>query len=359
MQYCPNCGRLTSGRFCQFCGFDNTISSGQTYQRPPLRPLPKKVTAALVFAIFVLILLLIGGALSWWYLHIEGESEEYDYWDGKYVHLEMEAQIDFGLEDIDLEMTEIRDGDSDTLDSSGSLSGDMKDVGDTAGLLMLLGIIMLILTIIFVIFLLALVHLGNVTAAMYTRLVKNLCLLFILLAFIIILIVPIYYMFAWPDAVEDDMNESSLGSSKVEIYDGTFMGSESYDDTVSGEDIKFDSSWGPGLGWIMVIFCLIMLLITLGMLKSGGDDALILVEVTSTKMQQPQYSMGSQQYQWNESQRQYTRYPNVPSYQQQPTQSQPPTEVTCPTCKYIIAVSVEKLPAPIRCPQCGTRGFIE
>jgi hypothetical protein len=358
MQYCINCGRIASGRFCQFCGYDNAFSITQSFQGPPLRPLPKKATAAMVLAIISLILLIIAGALSWWYLQIEGESEEYDYWYDEYIHNEIDAHMDFRLDEIDVEMTSVSNGDKDELDESGDLSGDMEDVGDTAGLFMIVGIVMLILSIIFIIILLAMVRIGNITAVMYTRLMKNLALLFVFLTFIIILIAPIYYIFAWPEAVEDDMNQSSLGSSEVKIYDGSFIGSESFDDTVGNNDVKFESRWGPGIGWILVLFCILLLLITIGLIKSGGNDALKLVEETST-IQPAQYVPGSQQYQVYQTPRYYNQNASGLSPQPQPSQPNPPTEVTCPNCKYRIAVLIRSLPASVKCPQCGTKGIIK
>jgi hypothetical protein len=90
-------------------------------------------------------------------------------------------------------------------------------------------------------------------------------------------------------------------------------------------------------------------------------------------------------YQYPQSQQSYSQYPHQPSaysqqqssYQQQqpsysqqsqqqyhqpysqPKPSQLPTDVTCPTCNYQFAVKIRSLPHPIRCPKCGTRGFIE
>jgi DNA-directed RNA polymerase subunit RPC12/RpoP len=85
-------------------------------------------------------------------------------------------------------------------------------------------------------------------------------------------------------------------------------------------------------------------------------------------------------YQYPQSQQSYSQYTQQPSeYQQQQSiyppqspqqyqqpysqpQSKPsqlPTEVTCPTCNYQIAVNIRSLPQPIKCPQCGTRGFVE
>jgi hypothetical protein len=80
--------------------------------------------------------------------------------------------------------------------------------------------------------------------------------------------------------------------------------------------------------------------------------------------------------QYPQIQQSYSQYPQQPSayqqqqsvypqqspqqYQQPPSKpSQLPTEVTCPTCNYQIAVNIRSLPHPITCPQCGTRGFIE
>jgi DNA-directed RNA polymerase subunit RPC12/RpoP len=99
-------------------------------------------------------------------------------------------------------------------------------------------------------------------------------------------------------------------------------------------------------------------LITIGLIKSGGNDALKLVEETST-IQPAQYVPGSQQYQVYQTPRYYNQNASGLSPQPQPSQPNPPTEVTCPNCKYRIAVLIRSLPASVKCPQCGTKGIIK
>ncbi|UCE36650.1 MAG: hypothetical protein JSW00_14200 [Thermoplasmata archaeon] len=130
------------------------------------------------------------------------------------------------------------------------------------------------------------------------------------------------------------------------------------------DEFSDDSEITYGYNYFPLIFLIILLLASIAYIA-------IVVPFSKRALSQMTYGGGyADQYQYPKYQQQYPQYQQqvtqTPSYQyQQPSRQPPPrpsslpTEVSCPTCKYVIAVKVDRLPKPIRCPQCGTRGFIE
>jgi glucan phosphoethanolaminetransferase (alkaline phosphatase superfamily) len=141
------------------------------------------------------------------------------------------------------------------------------------------------------------------------------------------------------------------------------------DETIEGSEVIYGYNFFP---LIMIILLLITSLIYIAMI----------VPFSARALSQTRGVMGyGAPYQYPQSQQPYSQYTQQPStyqqpsqqqYQQQPPQqyqkpyaqpqskpSQQPTEVNCPTCNYQFAVNIRSLPQPIKCPQCGTRGFIE
>jgi hypothetical protein len=294
MNPCPNCGNPVTGPICQNCGFNVAQMPQQQYQqpyqqpyqRPPPRPLPGKATAALVFAIITLIMLIIAGAVGWWSMSMEADIET------NWYSMSSDYQFDFTFEEIIYDMRSTTDGDSDSQDGDENLDGDMEDVGGLTGLIFTLGIVMVIIVIVLLIILLMIGYTRSPGMSMYTRLFKNLTLLFTFLALIFVLIAPIYYMVAWPAAVEDDLGSiPAVGSSDEEIYDGSFMGSKS----ITEQGSSIDVNWGPGIGWILAFVCLILLIITLGLVKTGGDEVMRMAPATQPMPQQQYGGYGPQQ----------------------------------------------------------------
>jgi hypothetical protein len=147
-------------------------------------------------------------------------------------------------------------------------------------------------------------------------------------------------------------------------YDGSFSGSESFSDTIGYSyyyeiDVTGESKWGPGIGWILSFLCIVFILITLILIKVGGDQAQRMAVTTPVAAQ---YGYGVQQPQAYQPPQPYPQPTPQPYPQPIPLPQRPsalPTKVTCPTCNNVIPVHPKSLPAPIICPQCGTRGFVE
>ncbi|UCE37759.1 MAG: hypothetical protein JSW00_00475 [Thermoplasmata archaeon] len=283
MGICPRCNIEVMGTICPRCGGSLVQATTQPYpqqlyqqpyQQPVPRPLPPKGKAALVLAIISVIMLFITGAIGWWSMSYEYERihefmEEEDVTQSK-------VKVDFTLEEMIAEVETISDGETDTIDGDVDLSSDMEDVADITGLLLLLGAVMSILVIILIGLILGIIQTRSRMMAMFTKLFKNLALLFALLAVIFVLIAPIYYMFTWPEATEDQMGTLFFGSDE-KIYDGTFMGSDSFEHEEDwGATYKGDISWGPSFGWYLSFICVFLLVITFFLVKLAGDEAMIL-----------------------------------------------------------------------------------
>jgi cytochrome b subunit of formate dehydrogenase len=267
MNICPRCGSSLTGAFCQDCGYHIAQTPQQPYQYPTLGPLPKKGKFAIVMAIISLVMLLITGAIGWWSMSIEYERE-----DSGDIRI-TEYKMDFGLSDVSYESDITRDGETESYDDDADLIGNLEEVGETTSLLFILGIVMTIIVMILTGILMAIVISRNVELNMFSYIFKYLTLLFAFLAVIFILVAPIYYMIVWPMTMEDQL-DSPLTIAGEEIYDGSFMGSNSFDYEEMGDNYSGESSWGPSLGWFLAFVCLVLLIITLVLVKSAGDEAM-------------------------------------------------------------------------------------
>ncbi len=292
MAICPNCNVEVSGNFCPLCG--QAVPSGQQPQQPqqqippqqpyqqpmpgpmpgpipmggPGVPLPKKAIAAMILGIIIVILLFIAGATPWYSITSENSSQLKWDWTLSDVTYEYESgEIDTDLEDIQ--------------------GADFEDVAGLTGLLMLLGTLIMIIVIVLIGIIISLYYMRM---HRYNRMFGNLALLFTFIALIFVLIAPIYYMVAWTDEMEN------YGYFD---YIDSFIGSESQGD--------YETTWGPGIGWILAIVCIILILITMIIVKLGSDEVQKLAP-HAPPMPKPQYM------------------PQPPPYQYQPPPQYPPQQ---------------------------------
>jgi hypothetical protein len=219
-------------------------------------------------------MLIITGALGWWSFSYEYEDVE----DPEIRHEEI--TMDFTLQEISYESVSTRHGDTDKSKDSVDMIGDLEDVADLTNLIFTMGIILTIIVIILLGILLGIIFTANPGLAMFTRTVRNLTLLLALLAVITILIAPIYYMFVWPQTLDDQLGDSLLGGDE-DIYDGSFMGSNDFEYLPfggmldnGGDPYIGEARWGPGPGWFLAFICVIFLVITLFLVKATGDEAM-------------------------------------------------------------------------------------
>jgi ABC-type multidrug transport system fused ATPase/permease subunit len=320
---------------------------------------------AIVFAVLSLIILFIAAFLPWWVMDVDMTVESRSGVATGEVHLE--AKLDEASGEV-----VARNGATQYENMEGRLTGEEEDVGRTTSILLWLSIIILIIAIVLLIVMVAVSR--SIPMSRYARPYRNFALLLTLIALIFLLMTPIYYALAWPNAVEEEGQKNIASSSEYdqfeqlinEIFDGSFMGSDTFSETIQQSsyvypygsnniEINGESTWGPGMGWILAVVGFIFVFITLILIKVGGDQAIIL---SSTVPLMPQYGYGYQGPQAYQPP-QPTPQPYPQSLSSPQRQSTLPTQVVCPTCGYIIPVQPQSLPHPITCPQCGTKGFIE
>ncbi|UCE36653.1 MAG: hypothetical protein JSW00_14215 [Thermoplasmata archaeon] len=173
------------------------------------------------------------------------------------------------------------------------------------------------------------------------------------LGMIFCILAPIIFMIALPGAMKADVEEEAAADG--EEYDEpdhdhptkSFFGS--YEDTDEDDWGRREerASWGGDIGWLLAFVSFVFILIAL-IISSMEPSAA------------PPYGM---------------QYPGAPPYQPPagptpqkpmpppPTQPPPHTlglmQVTCPSCRQPFTADVRSYPAPVKCPYCGMRGFIE
>ncbi|ODS40615.1 MAG: hypothetical protein A7315_08060 [Candidatus Altiarchaeales archaeon WOR_SM1_79] len=244
MKYCPSCGtQIIEGvRYCHECGIDlSTIKIPVRQQHPQqypmhlpaaFKPPPKKAIIAIILAIISALMLFITGAIPWWSVTVENENE---------------GKTDFTLQEI---VVETDHGDN-KMDLEAIPDSDLNDVADTTYHMLLISTILMVLAIVFlgllIWFYYADIH-GNI------KLFKNILQISMIIAMILILVAPIYYMVAWTQEIDRVSNGT---------FD-TFIGSE--------EEEGDNTSWGPGVGWILAFGCFILILVTFIHAKKGCEE---------------------------------------------------------------------------------------
>ena len=175
-----------------------------------------------------------------------------------------------------------------------------------------------------------------------------------ILDLIFCILAPIIFMIGLPGAIKADEEESaeySGGEYEEPDHDypsKNFFGS--YEDTEEdywdgSRTVKY--SWGGDIGWFLAFITFIILLVAFIMARSTAIE---------TAPVQPPYT---EPVPYQPPSRPMPSEPAPRTPARLPQQRMPPTRVTCPGCKNIISVRAASFPAPIKCPHCGMRGFIE
>ncbi len=297
----------------------------------------RKLQKALMFSFLALILLLSSFILPWWGLHVE---------------------------------TKRVDGDGDTTyrkDGYGiPLSFFYMPVGGTSGATFYGGTstsLVFTLTAAFVI--LAMIFTGLFIVSILTLMIDkteppNLLKTFGILAMVFCILAPLIFMVGLPGALKADSKEDA------EYYDNdyeepdhddptkSFFGSheEKDEDLWDGGSRTDTTNWGGDIGWNLAFVSFIFILLAF---LAGRSAVGVAMPPQQQYPQGPLYPAPTQPI------------PGEPILKQPlpppPTQPQPhtmgPTQVTCPSCKKAINTNITSFPAPIKCPHCGTRGFIE
>ena len=234
-------------------------------------------------------MIFIVGAIGWWSMSLNYEIVDNSPMTNR--NSTVEAKMDFTFEEVSYESETTTKGETDSYKDDADLIGDLEDVGGTTGLIFTLGMVMTIIVVILLSILIGIVYTRNPGLSMYSKMFKNLVLIFALLAVIFILIAPLYYLIVWPKTFEDQMGSASLNTEE-KIYDGSFMGSNNFEFEeewfIGTRTYRGESRWGPGPGWILAFICLFLSIITLVLVKSAGDEAMRLAPATQPRPQ-PQY----------------------------------------------------------------------
>jgi hypothetical protein len=114
-------------------------------------------------------------------------------------------------------------------------------------------------------------------------------LIFLLLALVFVLIIPLYFYFSLPPAIESTFDKAEWGEpmNSTFKYNNEFLSSGKgtqyydfdYDD--QEEEIQYKLSWGPGLGFWFVFIPLITIVVAQAVYSAGKHD------LSSTKMPPP------------------------------------------------------------------------
>lgn len=314
MKYCPSCGSQIIGNieYCNVCGtniFSTRMPITQqqySYQYPShlppfSRPPPKKAITAMVLAIISVIMLFIIGVLPWFSVTVENGIE------GKedYTLEEVIVETDYGNSEMDLDAIP---------------NADFDDVADTTSSILKISTILMILVVV-LLGLLIWFYYNNIHENI--KMFKNILLLLVFIAMLLVLIAPIYYMVAWTEAMDDasdGLHDSFIGSE--EIYGN-------------------DTTWGPGIGWILAFVCFILILVTFIYVKLSEEVPREII---------PQISPA---YQIQNLQHLQQPYPQ-PQYPQQQSQ-QPPQLQSQPQLKYCNGCGRQIPIESIWCTYCATK----
>jgi hypothetical protein len=270
-----------------------------TYQKPS--PRPKMAIAAMVLAIVSAIMVIIAGTFVWWWMSIDIHSISSE------AEGSGEILVDYTLEEAKIVAVLNGTGGNVNEERDIGLNNGCKDVGDITGHLLMGSFIMMIIVVIMMGLIIGASR--TIEMAGFMKKFKNLAVMFAFVALMLVLIAPIYYLFAWPNAIEAEDEESGFSRG---IYDGTFGGLGSCTETEEYDSsevvVIYDFSWGPGIGWIYAFICLVPMSLTMLLAELGGERALKSVQLvrpmppymegngsTSPKSPSPQHSQQHRQ----------------------------------------------------------------
>ena len=301
-------------------------------------PLPKKTITCMVLAIVTMSLAFAALGSAWWHTEFEFEGET-ETWYGELENVSASAEIDYDLEDEHIDLNAMGETEEASGKTSESLSGDMEDVGSATSILGLVSAIMALLVMIFAIIAIVLLY---VRFPQYTRIFMNLILIFALIAMIFAIIFPIYYLAAWPGAVEEKQEEA-----KYSFYDGGFIGSNSVEYKTEDENVKVEGEWGPTTGWYLGIVTMILAITTMVFAILARKEFPRVAAVVPPQV--PVASAVSQ-----------AQVPSsVQTFTPTPTPQPAPVTIRCPTCGTNFQVPSTPRPLEVVCPKCGAKGTLK
>ncbi len=291
-----------------------------------------------MLALIAFILLMTSFILPWYGIH---EKREYEYSDG------------------DTEINEYGSGFTLSFFISPAGYGGATLYGGTAtsGIFMLASLLLIAGLIFIGLFLLSILFKfgGKINQTNTLRTLGVLAMIFCILA-------PMIFMIGLPGALKSDAEKSAKNSgSQYEEPDHddptkSFFGSYEDVDEDSFSKQTDTTSWGGDIGWVFAFVSFVFLLISFIMVRSQRET----VPVPQPYPEAPVSQMPAQPPLPGQVPTQPPLPGQVPTPPVQPHPRRvPPTQVTCPGCKNVIKINATSYPAPVKCPVCGTKGFIE
>jgi hypothetical protein len=225
---------------------------------------PKKVSykslAGMIVAIVALIMIFIFMAYPWYTIEYEAIYEP--------TTTKMNVKMEYTMEELTTEFkvgeVEIKDRTKyDDKDLNGTLD-EVKEVMDNTSMIQLLVMIFLIIAII----LMPIAAIGKIphVAGM----------VFLILAIIFVLIIPLYFFVSLPPAIEsqfDKMGDLGEPMNETFIYKPDFLSSGRgtwFND--ANEKYSYTQEWGPGMGFWFIFVPLIVIVIAQVVFASGKVD---------------------------------------------------------------------------------------
>lgn len=185
--------------------------------------------------------------------------------------------------------------------------------------------------------------------------------LMIFIGIILILLAPLYLMFALPSAFEED-----FGGGPVFTHDSNRLATDFIG--IEKEDLT-ETSWGPSAGWIFSIMAVILCI---------GAFVFVAISRVSTKSDTIDYSFSATKYDKSfyptshkiDEGVEYEdiQYTEVTAETQplifQPLDPKPSggrsaRRFQCSQCNGVVIVSIPKRPLKINCSKCGAEGIVE
>jgi hypothetical protein len=219
----------------------------------------------MIVAIIALIMIFIFMNMSWYEMEYKHEVDALD--------MTREEKFVYNLNEIEYEGKIDNETMKDTVKYDENeivkeVFQDVKEVMDYTYYFYLIAAIMLILAIVFI----PIVALG--------KLPHVIGVVFLVLALVFVLIIPIYFYFTLPPAIETQFDKTPMGEPLNDTfkYNGEFLssgeGTDYYDFDFDDEEeeIKYEVKWGPGLAFWMVFVPLITIVVAQAVYAAGKPD---------------------------------------------------------------------------------------
>jgi hypothetical protein len=203
----------------------------------------RKALVGMVLVIVALLLIVLSMIMLPWYkIEIEVGSSGFS----------MDSEVNYYLDHV--EMSILNTTQTIDYDDAGNETSESLEVFETTKIMVYMGLIGCIIGII-----------GS-ALVMVEKLSAKVGAIIVLIALILAILAPIYFMFMLPGAFEKDFEESGGSSGVLPSGIGkSFFGSERSESDEGGFTMTTEYRWGGGLGWILSFIAIIILIIAMAL----------------------------------------------------------------------------------------------